>query len=836
MADKDTAEGIVNGQFQIKRNAEGTAYDLTITTSNVVYGSYATKAEADAVVNSFKNTYIEEVEIAEATEEAEAVYAYNIWRKWSYLETATESAASDDNGAYSKFSDFKFSNITKRTTADPFVSYEQDQFQFLNYEDLGAAGYFYTGANDARKDAADFVSSYHGFAENDLSNAYHAWFMHSVESQLYNVGKLDTNNDGIVTATDITQKNADGTDATDANGNVIIANYADGTPGIPTAMYPFYTTSSTSYTYTDYYFGATGSGWANWSSEYGKSGPVRYTNTINMADINEANYDQLALALEMGADPRYDVEFSREEVETIVRLALSATPDFDCLQFDIIPDGTDADGNLIYNGQYQWEDLSTGHLNTIAAWLRSRNLEYKAIENSPYGAVDYAITRPRFAYIDASSAFVSGVSATPTTVENSASIRGNDNLLDSQITYTQEVTIQIQKSYCDYIKSLYDNREALYDNIDLISYRHEQAEINRSKAVDTTMLEWAKNTFQKAYMGNAGRNLKYDGVDSTGALKTTRLYTTTSYEKFRVAYDYVVSLIDAAANSLLASDELTQSMASEAFYGIIEAYYQLVPFTGPADWTQLEAYIDIAQSIIDDPLSYDANVGYNREDGQWDIMVNVLRDSNNLKADSTIDCERQSEVDDMAAALYQAIYKLNYLTSPDLKSNTDTTGNDLIGTVVTNPGTGRITGQIYGLEEGVGAVMELIQVVGMREDEASGTKVSITGSGRGVGTGAYFIGTVENRERFRYYAVVYGDINGDTRVDGTDVSVLEIALMTTSNEQLTVDDFGSAAKFEAADVNHDGFVDADDIDEIVNHYTFVSKINQKAHSSTTVVE
>ncbi len=808
MADRDTAEGIVNGDFQVKRNAEGTAYDLIITTNNVVYGSYATKVEADAVVASFKNTYLEEVVVTEGTIDTEPVYAYNIWREWSYIEAAkTETTETDENGSYSKFTDFKFSNITNRTTAKPFVSYEKDQFKYLRYEDLGAAGYLYTGANDALDDASDFVSSYRGFAESDLSNAYHDWFMYSVESQLYNVGKLDLNNDGVV-------------------------NDEDGTPGIPGAMYPFYTTTSKSYEYTDYYFGATESGFDNRNDP--TKGPTRYTNTIDMAEMNEANYDQLALALELGADPRYDVEFSREEVEAIVRLALSATDDFDCLQFDIIPDGRDAEGNLTYNGMYQWEDLSVGHLNTIAAWLRSRNLEYKVVEDSPYGDVEYTFTRPRFAYIDTSNILVSGASSIPVTASEYAAIMAKDSLIgDSQMTYADEVNAQIYLSYCEYIKALYDNREALYDNIDLISYRHEEAEKNRSKAIDTTMLEWAKNTFADAYMGNAGRNKKYDGYEN-GALKTTNVYTTSSYQNFRIAYDYAVSLIEAAANSLLSDDELTQSMASEAFYGLLEAYYQLVDYTGEADWTQLEAYMELAQAIIDDPLSYDANVGYNMEDGQWNIMLGVLGDSINLKADEeNIDCERQTEVDDMASALYQAIYKLSYLTNPDLKSSVDTSGNDLIGTVVTSSGSARITGQVFGLEEGIGAIMELIQIVGMREDEASGTKVSITGSGRGVGTGAYYIGTVENRERFRYYAVVYGDINGDTRVDGTDVSILEIALMT-SDGALTQEDLGSAAKFEAADVNHDGFVDPDDIDGIVDHYTFVSKIDQREHSTTVI--
>ncbi len=809
MEDRELAEGIVDGKFSIKRNAEGTAYDLIITTNDTVYGSYATKAEADAVVESFKNTYLEEVVVTEATADTEAVVAYNIWRKWSYLETATRNDSYDENkqGTVSTFSNFKFADLTKRSTADPFVRYEQDQFQFLNYEDYGAAGYFYTGAGDAIKDAEEFSSSYKSFVEDDLSNAYHEWFMHSVEAQLYNVGKLDTNDDGIVTATDIT----------DANGAV--TNYADGTPGIPTAMYPFYTDTATTYQYVDYTYGANA------------SGAIKYYNTVDMADMDESHYDQLAMALELAEDERYDVEFSREEVQSIVRLALAATPDIDCLQFDIIPDGTDEAGNLTYKGQYQWGDLSIGQLNTIAAWLSSRGLTYKPIENSPYGEVDYAIYRPRFRYITTSNILISGASSVPMTLATYNTNYGSKTMTQmDEISYAEEVNVQIYRSYCEYIKALYDNRVALYDNIDLISFTYEDAEMNRSKAVDTTMLQWAKNTFASSYEGNAGLNLKYDGVDSNGALKTTRLYTTTSYEKFRVAYDYANSLIEAASNSILADDELTQSMASEAFYGLLEAYYQLVPFTGPADWTQLQAYIDLANTIIDDPLSYDEVVGYNMNDGQWAIMTNVLEDSENMITDTTIDCERQSEVDEMAAALYQAIYKLNYLTIPDLISNVDTAGEDLVGTVVTATGT-RITGQVFGLDEGVGAIMDLVQVVGMREDAGAGSTVSITGSGRGFGTGAYFIGTVENKERFRYYAVVYGDLNGDTRVDGTDASILEIAAMS-SDGTITQADIGSAAKFEAADANHDGVVDDLDVAKIIAHYTMKTVIDQKAHSTT----
>lgn len=817
MEDRDIAEGIVEGKFSIKRNSEGTAYDLIITTNDYLYGSYATKVEADAVVASFKNTYLEEVLVTEATEEAEAVYSYNIWREWEYQETATRNDTTDDKGAVSEFTDFRFSNITPRGSSMPYVTYEKDQFQFLNYEDLGAAGYFYTGANDAIKDAEKYADSYMSFIENDLSDASHEWFMYSVRAQLRNQGKYDSNDDGKILTADTTEGD--------------VTYYADGDPGVPEAMYPFYTTTSTSYTYPDHVHGAgtpkTATGWNNDFD----NGVIYAMNTVNMNEMNETNYEQLRLALELAADDKNDVRFSREEIEDIVTLATGVT------NFDITPDGVDESGNYIYHANsVRWDGLSEAELNNVVTFCNTYGLSWGVMEEIPYDlTVDYWIARPRFMYMNSSTTLISGASATPmsySTYRDTYRTKTMD-AMDS-ISHAEEVNIQVYKSYVEYLKALYNNRENLYDYFDQISYRYEQAENNRAKAIDITMLEWATNTFKSSYEGNAGRNLIYDGVDANNQLKTTRMYTTTSYEKFRIAYDYALSLIDAKANNLLGSDELTQSMASEAFYGIIKTYYALVPYMADADWTQLDAYIQLADTIIADPLSYDTINGYNMEDGQWNIMQTVLTDSKNLRAEQ-LDGERQGDIDDMASALYQAIYKLNYLTSPDLISNINEAGENLVGTVVTNVGSSRITGQVFGLEEGVGAIMELVQAIGMREDEGAGTTITITGSGRGIGTGAYYVGTVENRERFRYYAVIYGDINGDARIDGTDASALEIAAMT-SDGTITQADMGSAAKFEAADANHDGSVDGLDVEAIVTHYTFENEINQKSHSTAVVVE
>ena len=127
--------------------------------------------------------------------------------------------------------------------------------------------------------------------------------------------------------------------------------------------------------------------------------------------------------------------------------------------------------------------------------------------------------------------------------------------------------------------------------------------------------------------------------------------------------------------------------------------------------------------------------------------------------------------------------------------------------------------------------MNLIELVGMTLDSSVGNTVAITPSGRGMGTGSYYSGRVNNAEKFRYFAVVYGDLNGDARVDGTDASYLEYYMAI---ESVNSSDMGSAV-YEAADANHDGMVDGADVSEIVNHYTFRGEIDQLTHSTSEVV-
>ena len=809
--DEEFANLWVAADGTIVRTDDGTAYQILLgDEGKYTYGPYETRQEAKELLEMVKGCYVFGREtgeiIDEATGEITKTYVYDIYRPWSYIDyTATENtnAIDPENGeTYSTFSEFRFANLNPR---NPKVSYEADQFRFFNYEDFGTFGYAYRNAKDSLDEANDFVSEYNNYTENTLSDAYGEWFMYSIYGRLVAADLYDANDDGRSVTSDTDTDYIAAT--TDENGNVTDPGYpVDGLPGVPSAMYPFYSTASTVYTYRDQQTGE--------------------TMALPMSDFTDANYEQLAMALEYGQDLDNYVTLSAIETEHIVRLALNT------LAFDITPD---ASGN--YNaGSAQWNTLTSTQLNSLGSWCQSNKLVLERVPDS----TDYIIKRQSFAVFTSNSSLgISGVDATPITTEtyNAYNQQTTFQVSDNR-TDIDKIKIKIYKSYIDYISTIYANRRSLYNKIDYIGYRFEKAEERRLPTADVTMLNWVINYTKDAYKDPSTnrRNLYDTGVFDMelGINKTDKVYTTTSYEAFRRAYDYGNSLVLAAKSTVLAS-ELTQSMVSEAYIGILKAYQALVKYNGAADWTELNSYIQTATEILNDPNKNDPVLGYA---SGLDILEITNNDAIVLKSDTEIDSERQTEVDLMAAALRQAILNLVYNTMPSIVTEKKDSGENHVGTVKTQSSSSRVIGQVFGLSEGVGAIMDVIRLVGMMEDSSTGNLVTIEGSGRGNGTGAYYKGTVGNIERFRYYAVVYGDINGDARVDGTDASALEIYIALKTN---TSNGMG-APKYEAADANHDGIVDELDVAAMVDHYTFkkdesgnLLEIDQSEHSSGATV-
>ncbi len=130
-----------------------------------------------------------------------------------------------------------------------------------------------------------------------------------------------------------------------------------------------------------------------------------------------------------------------------------------------------------------------------------------------------------------------------------------------------------------------------------------------------------------------------------------------------------------------------------------------------------------------------------------------------------------------------------------------------------------INSLIYGVAENLTEnefETQYIQIVGN-----NGDIVYEKGLDLGTGTKVVLKNTSDNTVAATYTLVVYGDVDGDGVADGQDVI---LATMIKDNI-LSKADVG-AAVYEAADCNHDGIINDDDITEIINSGTLSFDIIQ----------
>ena len=121
-------------------------------------------------------------------------------------------------------------------------------------------------------------------------------------------------------------------------------------------------------------------------------------------------------------------------------------------------------------------------------------------------------------------------------------------------------------------------------------------------------------------------------------------------------------------------------------------------------------------------------------------------------------------------------------------------------------------------------LMHGLKVAGMTID---GTNYTVAGgtSDYGVGgTGAKIEGLYQGNTRFEYTAILYGDLNGDARIDGTDANKLAVYFVRDEADASTMD-----YRYVAGDVNKDGAPDPADIQAIRDHYLLVEEISQEGH-------
>ncbi|MBQ4626957.1 MAG: dockerin type I repeat-containing protein [Clostridia bacterium] len=760
---------------------------LDYLTNNInarFYGEYDTEAKAEEAVESLKDAYIETVEVTPATEENEAVYKYNVYERISYLESAT--AVLTPGGAagdFNVYSNFGYKSVTKASTSQPLVRWDEKPYYFSAIEDNNPNGYYYSNYQDALEDAEAFVDSYYGFAQNELSNAFGEWLMYSVRARLAEEDHYDANGDGKAVLTDVDTDYAAPSTNTDGSAN---PGYpVDGYPSIPEAMYPYKPTSNTdipNITWVDT--------------------EIDDYITQTRATFTEANYELLAMALEYSEDDKNYVELSLKDTEDVVRLALNT------LDFDITPN---SDGS--YHGQYQWEDLQSPQLASIANFCSVNSMYFKySVEEGIY-----IVYRKPFDYIT-DNFYLSKINDTDELPTAPMASR----VYSSDIGALDEAKNAVYDGYVEYVDTIYSMRRSLYNQLGILNWRMEEAEKYRKTVVDTTMLEWARDHVKHAYTTEEGlRNrLTDDVVDGVTIYK--KVYTQKTYEAFRNAYDFADCLIKGKASAT----GMTQSMVSEAFYALLETYNAIKPHLGDADWVQFNKVLGQANDLADpDGIRNDPVLGYVPE--SIAALDEIIAEANTFYTTNkeTYDYENQEEIDSVVSRLETAILALKYRTDPILKPS-DTAGED-VDIIQTAKGA-RTFGHVIGLVEGRGITKDLVQEYGMVVNETVGNAVTVEESINGLGTGAYFKGTIGDIEKFRYYAVLYGDLNGDARIDGTDWSRLRYAIVTQSNE--TVAGLGGDYIFEAADVNHDGFVTDDDAIIIRDYYNYAAEIDQGEHS------
>lgn len=827
------------------KNADGVSTDVVLN-NGTVFGTYASLQEAKAVINNLLDSYYVTECDDETLPEEERTYTYTIYFERDYLTAATATPKKGENDdAYNEYSGFRYAQITSRTAENPFVSYDDD-YRFFAYEDFGNKGYYYNNEGDASDAAYEYINEYYNFT-NTLGDAYGAWYMFHVESVLKSNSLLDTNGDGQYLTADktVTEQNENGE-------NVEVTYYADGDPSIPGAMYPFATTSALTFQYYDVDAGKLGGQSAGTKSGFynTKTGKAVTTETGNM--FTPENYEQLALAIEAGNDPEQNVALSKEETEKIVRMILGT------LAFDIT---LNEKGE--YTGSKQWNTLNGDELNAIADWCNMNGFtweEYTEEDGNDLtnGTIAYTLKRPKFKLItDGSLTFYSASSMVPTTsYAPIKTIKDKANKKDNDTTYTEEITLAIHDGYYEYVETLYQNRQQLYNEIDECSWRIEQAESGRALTAQTEMVEWVLDLTKSSYMGAKGRNygFEYDEngnqvYNADGSPSVVKMYTTTSYEAFRNAYDFAEDAYIAAKSGNILASGITQSMLTAAYEGLLKAWQQLVEFTGFADWAQIDSFVTMAESILADPYIEDPQFGVasgleNLRASLTDALV--FTDFEGSLYDKAIgskpsyDSEAQDEIDLAAANLSKAIQGLVYHTNPSVDQNPDV---EKIVEILPTVYKDQIQyAHIYGLKEGVGfgdgtlTAQQVIDSLGLKiAGMAVGGDNTLArqNSARGSGTNARIDGSFQTSLRFRCFAVLYGDINGDTRIDGTDASTLQIYLSNNENTSAIMGE----AKFEAADVDHNGSVDIDDVELILKHYQLhedevsgdVYEIDQNTH-------
>lgn len=632
-------------------------------------------------------------------------------------------------------------------------------------EDFRSPGVFYYNRyTNAIDDAEEFMTEFESYAHSTLPDAYGDWLMYFINLQLKTNHLYDKNADGII----------DENPTINQDGEEVSNPDYDGYPAVPSSDYPFYAGSGSSKN-SSYYGGAL------IDTVY----DFNYSDSANSLVVAEA----IAYANLIEEDgSNHNVKLSDSETESVVRYAISSI-DFS------VTDGV-------------WSALSASQRNDVASVCSSLGLIFDSENNNIY--------RKAFALIPASLNGMltfgdyegSSVSLTPA----QEFVPGGEGAI--------KVQNDIQEAYISFAKNIKEYNDGLNNYYDNISWRNEMYESVVSPATNFNTLSFFLSYTANAYDSGSGRNKV---LSKFGTLIPQ--YTKETYDEFQKAYEYGQQLL--LCNS--PGTAVTQSLVTVAAKAIIEAYKKLQPYSSKADWTQFDAFVSTANTILSGPLMTPEAIseGYGYSQESFENLRDAVAAAEDFRATNYLNYgfEHQDLIDEQAAILVMVI---NSLTFPDgiepgAVRNKDYTGPiDIVeNSGYTLLGDSRQYKIITGLSEGTVFDNTFIN----SEDESdsifipAGYTYNIGGnsfesarSSYGWGTGSYIVGKVNFMEVFRYFVVLVGDLNGDTRIDGVDKTI--VSRMVAENTEAEYPVYMQVA----ADTNFDGVINEDDVTIIERWY------------------
>lgn len=432
----------------------------------------------------------------------------------------------------------------------------------------------------------------------------------------------------------------------------------------------------------------------------------------------------------------------------------------------------------------------------------------------------------------------------------------------------------IWTAYKEFAENVDAMNKGLYNHYDELSSTTVAAEQSSTlRAIDVTSLEWILNYTLDAYIdpnvdsrqtNKAMINKKVASKDESGNITTTTKYSKETFDAFQKAFDYGTELLDYIKGAYktggfnTGKTKLRQALITKAYQEILKAYYNLKERSGFCDWDSYIKTLETAESILKGPLgftNYDAVVaGQAGETPEYGYSVESLTNLYSAFKNATdfynqnvatFDDESQDIVNEEREKVQSVIDALEFkeavgeadivlveegvITEED-KAVPEKENEAFIKHTTDEDGVKSV--YLTGLKEGFGLGYYLAEDGSAVKFETlyRPTGINIYSETipagfnyldpSGDGTGSKLSLTVNGIPRVEYIAVLFGDLNGDARIDGVDKSNLEVRLMANNFDKL------DKSILYAADVSNNGSIGYEDVALIYNHYNSVNEIQQ----------